>query len=97
MDQKLLMLLINKDVAALSPWLQYIILHIHKYSVIILYKPGPNLYIVYWSSHNNMENKYQKITGMNINVHTIISAVDILMCTSKDIKAATARMQTCNG
>ena len=64
------------------------ILHIHQYRVCILYKPVPDLYIVDWlSCHNQVENKDQEISGMNINIHTINTIVDIPICTStEDIK-----------
>ena len=46
MDHKPLELMINKDVATLSQLIQHIMLHVHQYSVHILYKPGADLYIV---------------------------------------------------
>ena len=50
---KPLLAMVNKDVAVLSPCLQCIILYIHQYSMYILYKPGPELYIADWLSHHN--------------------------------------------
>ena len=41
-DHISLVAMVNKDVAMLSQWLQCIMLHIHKYSVHILFKPGLN-------------------------------------------------------
>ena len=49
----------------------------------MLYKPGPDLYLVDWLPQNNLtENKDREITGMNVNIHAIITALDILICTS---------------
>ena len=64
---------------------------IHWYSVYILYKPGPELYVADWLSQNNhADSKDQEITGMNGNVHVISTAVDIPIYTSiEDIQAAT--------
>ena len=75
--------MITNDVEALSQWLQYTMLCIHKYSVHTLYKPCPQLYIVDWLSQNNhTENRDQEITGMNVNMHTISNAADIPIYTS---------------
>ena len=54
MDQNYLVVMINKDVATLSQWLQYILLCIYNYSMCILYKSDPVLYIVdclSWNKH----------------------------------------------
>ena len=93
MDHKVLVAMINKDVATLSQQLQHIMLHIHQYNVHISCKPGPDLYIEDWLSKNNhTENKDQGITSMNVNMHAINTAVDILICTSiVDIQAATSQ------
>ena len=70
--------IISKDVAMLSQHLKCIVLCIYQYSVHILHKPGPDLYEADWLSQNNhTENNDQEITGMNINMHAIITAVDI--------------------
>ena len=53
-DDKPLMVWVNKDVATLFQQLQCIMLHIHQYGVHILYKLGPELYIVDWLSPKNM-------------------------------------------
>ena len=65
-------------------------LHTNQDRIHILYKPGPELYIADWPSHNNHgENRNQEITGMNINIHMISTAEDLLTCTSiEDVRAA---------
>ena len=69
-DHKQLVAMVSKDITTVSQWLQCIMLHIPKYSMYILYKPGPYLYIVEWLSHNKQtENKDQEIAGININIH----------------------------
>ena len=58
-------------------------LHIHLYGVHIIYKPGPDMYIVDWlfqSKHT--ENRDQEVTGMNINAYVISPSVNIPICTS---------------
>ena len=43
----------------------------HQYTVHILYKNGPDLYIADWlSHHNHTESKDQEKAGMNIKIHT---------------------------
>ena len=58
--------------------------------MLILYKPGPELYIADWLSyHNQAGNKDQEMSGMNISIHTINTTVDIPICTSiEEIKGA---------
>ena len=71
-DHKPLVVMVSKDVATLPQQLQCIMLHIHPYSVCILYKPGPMLYSEDWLSQNNHAvNRDQEIRCMNINVHAI--------------------------
>ena len=57
----------------------------------ILYKPGPDLYIVdllSWHSHTEYRN--QEINNMNVNVHAISTSVNIQICTSiEDIQVVT--------
>ena len=49
----------------------------------IIYKPGPDLYIVDQLSQNNhTENKDQKITGVSINIIAINTSVNWLACMS---------------
>ena len=52
-DQKLLVAIPSKDVAALFQQLKHIMLHTHQYRVCIIYRPGPHLYITDWLSRNN--------------------------------------------
>ena len=62
----------HKDVATLTQQLQCIMLCLHQYSMCILYKPGPDLYMVNWLSHqNHTENRDQEIAGMNVSIHTL--------------------------
>ena len=49
-DHKLLLTAFKKDVATLSQRLQQVILRTHQYRVGIIYKPGPDLFIVDWLS-----------------------------------------------
>ena len=71
-DHKPLVGMITKDVAIISQWLQCFMLCIHLYSLYILYKPGPMLYIVYWLSCNShVENWDQEILGMNVSIQNI--------------------------
>ena len=69
--------------ATLSQRLQWILLHIHQYRIIILYKPGLQLYTVNWlSRHNHSEGKDEEITGMNLNINAIKMCTDIPECTT---------------
>ena len=56
----------------------------------ILYKPGPDLDIADWlSHHSHTEGKDQEMAGMNINIHTLSLAKDVLIYTSvEDIRNA---------
>ena len=85
------MAMITNDFATLSQQSQCIMLHIHHYSIHILYKPGPELYIPDWlSCHNHIANKEQEIAVMSVIIHTIISQVEVLIHISiEDIKVAT--------
>ena len=70
--------MINKDIATPSQWLQQMMSHIHPCSVCILYKPGLDLHITDKLSQNkHMENKEWEITGINLNVNAICTAVEI--------------------
>ena len=84
------MAIIGKDVAILFQSLWCIMLCIHQYRVHIVYKPGPNLYILDWLlQKNNMENRDEEITGMNINMQALSTSVKITIWTSiEDIQAA---------
>ena len=81
-EHKPLAAMVHKHVATLSKQLQCIMLYIHQYSVCILYKPGPQLYIADWLSQNsNAESREQEITVMHVNMHAINSTVDSQICT----------------
>ena len=60
------------------------------YSVCILYKSGPDLYIVDWlTHHNHTKNKDHEITGMSVSINTLSMAIDVPVCTSiEDIGSA---------
>ena len=69
---------VQKGCSKYIPAFKCIMLCIHQYSVHILYKHGPDLYIADWLSKNNhVEKKDQVTTGMNINIHAISAAVSI--------------------
>ena len=72
----------KKDMAMLSQGIQHILFKIHQYRVQILYKPGPEIFIVDWLSHHNHEDKDEPIRDMDIRVDAIQSATDIPECTS---------------
>ena len=84
---------INKNVATLLQHLQYIMLCIYQYRVQIIYKPDPELCIVEWLFENNhTDNRNQKIIGMNVNMHTISTLVDISICTSIEDKQVATQL-----
>ena len=69
-DQKLLLASFRKDVASLLQWLQRILLQNNQYSVLMLYRPGPQLFITYWlSRHNHETNRDEK--GMSITINAV--------------------------
>ena len=77
-DHKPLVAIISKDLAMLYQCLQCIMLCSYQYGVCIIYKPGPDLYIVEWLSYNNhTENRDQEITGMKVNVHATSTLLNI--------------------
>ena len=90
-DHKLLGAMSNRDVAILLQWLQCIMLWIHQCRMCIIYRPGPDLYIMDWISCNNYaENRDQEIAGMRANVNAILTSVNIQVCISiQDIQTAT--------
>ena len=62
----------KKNIAILSQRLQQILLGIHLYRVRIIYKPGPDLFIVDWlSRQNHSENKDEEIPGMQLSIKAI--------------------------
>ena len=92
-DHKPLVAIFKKDVATLSQRIQHILLRIHQFQVKIIYKPGPDLFIVDWlSRHNHTENKDEEIPGMDIKVDAIQTATDIPECMSiPQLQQATAQ------
>ena len=79
-DHKLLVSMFKKDMATLS---QCILLKIHQYRVQIIYKPGPEIFIVDWLlRHNHTEGKDKPTKGMDIWVDTIQTATDMPDCIS---------------
>ena len=82
-DHKTLIAMFKKDVATLSQCIQHILLKVHHYSVQIIYKPGPDIFIADWlSRYNHIEGKDRPIKDMDIQVDAIQSATDILECVS---------------
>ena len=67
-------------------------LRIHQYKLIIIYKPGPDLFMVdRLSRQNHNENKDKEITGMQININAIQSTTNIPECiTMLELQAATS-------
>ena len=57
----------------------------------IIYKPGPNTYIINkLSSYNHEEKRDQETAGMRVNVNAIRTSVNIPVCTSiQEIQAPT--------
>ena len=79
-DHKPLVSMFKKDVATLS---QCILLKIHQYRVQIIYKPGPEIFIADWLlRHNHREWKDKPIKGMEVQVDTIQTIMDMLECVS---------------
>ena len=73
----------KKDVATLLQHIQCILQKIHQYRVQIIYKPGPNIFIADWLSHNNhIEGKDKPIKGMDIRIDAIQSTTDMPECIS---------------
>ena len=73
----------KKDVATLLKKLQLILLRIHQYRVRIIYKPGPDLFIADWPSRqSHRENKDKEIDGMQVNINTIHTTMNIPECMS---------------
>ena len=82
-DQKLLVSMFKKDIVTLSQCIQCILLKIHQYRVQIIYKPGPEIFIADWlSRHNHTEGKDKTIKGMDIQVDTIQTTMDMPECVS---------------
>ena len=82
-DHKLLVSIFKKDVATLSQRIQHILLKIHQYRVLVIYKPGPDIFIADWlSRHNHEEGKDQPIKGMELQVDVIQTTTDMPECLS---------------
>ena len=82
-DHKLLVAIFKKDVSMLSQCIQCIFLKIHQYSVQIIYKSGPKIFIVDWLfQHNHEEGKDKPIKDMGIRIDAIQSVTDIPECVS---------------
>ena len=82
-NHKPLVAIFKKDAATLSQHIQCILLKIHQYRVQIVYKPGPEIFIVDWLSwHNHEEGKDKPIKDMDIRINAIESATDIPECVS---------------
>ena len=80
-DHKPLVAIFKK--ATLSQRIQYIFLWIYQYWVRIIYKPGPDFFIMDWlSRHNHMENKDEEICGMDVRVDAIQMTTYIWECMS---------------
>ena len=78
---KPLVVMVSKNVAALSQQVQYIMLHIQQYNMHILDKPCLALYIADWlSQHNHIENRVLEIASMSIDIHTVSTVVDVPVC-----------------
>ena len=78
---KSLVAIFKKDMATLSQILQQILLRIHQYIVKIICKPCPDLFIVDWlSRQNHEEDKDEEIAGMQVNVNTVETAINIPEC-----------------
>ena len=68
-------------------------LKIHQYRVQIIYKPGPDIFIVDWlSRHSHTEGKDKPIKDMDVWVDAIQSATDMPECISvAEIEQASAQ------
>ena len=60
MDHKPSVAILKKGAASLSQRKQRILLNIHQYNIRILYKPGPQLFIVDKLSRHNQETEMKK-------------------------------------
>ena len=77
-DHKPLVVMFKKDVATLSQHIQCILLKIHQYRVLIIYKPGPEIFIADWLSRSNhVEGKDKPIKDMDVWVDSIQNSTDM--------------------
>ena len=80
-DHKPLVATLKKDVATLSQRLQRILLRMHQYRMIIIYKPGPDLFIADWlSRQNHGKNKDEEIPSMQLSINAIQIANNVPEC-----------------
>ena len=77
----------------LSQGIQCILLRIYQYRIRILYKPGPDVFIVDWLlRHNHTGNKDTVIPGMTLNIDTVNMMTDNPACMSvNEIQEATQK------
>ena len=88
-DHKLLVAIFKKDIVRLSQRLQRILLHIHQYSIRILYKCRPQLFIADWLSRpSHKTNRDEGITEMHITINDIDSDIPDYI-TAQEIRSAT--------
>ena len=90
-DHKPLVAIFKKEVMTLSQWIQCILLRRHQYGIRILCKPGPEIFIADWLSHQNCkENKDQAKIGMDVTVDAIQTSMNVPECMSvQQIQQAT--------
>ena len=92
-SHKALVAICKKDVATLSQ--RKILLRIHQYRGRIIYKPGPDLFIVDWLSrqnHNKVKDK--EIPGMQLSIDTIQTPTTVPECmTMHEVQQATSQDQ----
>ena len=82
-DHKPLISMFNKDIATVLQYIHCILLKIHQYRVQIIYKPGPEIFIVDWlSRHNHAKGKDKAIKGMDVWVDAIQNPMGMLECLS---------------
>ena len=88
-----LVAIFKKEVATLLQRIQCILLRILQFQVIVIYKPGPELFIANWlSRHNHTGNKDAEIHIIDIEVDTIQTTTNIPECMSiPQIQQATAQ------
>ena len=80
-DNKPLVTIFKKDVATLSERLQQILLRICQYRMRIIYKPGPDLFILDWLSRQNYnKDKDVEILGMQLGISAIQTTANIPEC-----------------
>ena len=94
-DHKPLIAIFKKDVATILQRLQQILLRIHHYRVMIIHKPGLDLFMADWlSRQNHNENKYKEIADVQISINAILSTTNILECmTMHELQEATSQDQ----